>query len=129
MVDRALTDTGYYYADAVLLAKFACITGRGDFLREGLLLFTVRNGLLNSRDYPKTYAEKIIISREGQLTLMHCHVNKTEDIINRGGGKLVFELYSRKGETDLADTPVVLQRDGVRVTIPAGGFAWLRVKG
>ena len=95
--------------------------GRGDFLREGLLLFTVRNGLLNSRDYPKTYAEKIMIGREGQLTLMHCHVNKTEDIINRGGGKLVFELYNREGEKDLAATPVILQRDGVKVTITAGG--------
>jgi hypothetical protein len=95
--------------------------GRGDFLREGLLLFTIRNGLLNSSDYPKTYAEKIMVSRKGQLTLMHCHINKTEDIVNRGGGKLVFELYNRKGENDFADTPVVLQRDGIKVTVPAGG--------
>ena len=99
--------------------------GRGNFFREGLLLFTIRNGLLDSRDYPKTYAEKIMISREDQLTLMHCHVNKTEDIINRGGGKLVFELYNRTDENDLADTPVVLQRDGVKVTIPAGGRIYL----
>lgn len=94
--------------------------GRGDFFREGLLLFTLRNGQLNNRSYPKPYAEKIMISREGQVTLMHCHVNKTEDIINRAGGKLFFELYNRRGEADLADTPVELQRDGVRITLPAG---------
>ena len=95
--------------------------GRGNFFCEGLMLFTIRNGLLNSRAYTKPYAEKIMISREEQLTLMHCHVNKTEDIINRGGGNLIFELYNRKGENDLANTPVTLQQDGVRITIPAGG--------
>jgi D-lyxose ketol-isomerase len=95
--------------------------GRGDFAREGLLLFTIRNGVLNSSDYLKSYAEKIMISREEQITLMHCHINKTEDIINRGGGNLIFELYNQSGEKDLADSPVVLQQDGVKVTLPAGG--------
>lgn len=94
---------------------------RGDFFREGLLLFTVRNGQLNNRTYPKSYAEKIMIGREGQVTLMHCHVNKTEDIINRAGGRLVFELYNRKDDKALADTPVTLQQDGVKVVLPAGG--------
>lgn len=95
--------------------------GRGNFLKEGLLLFTIRNGMLNNSKYPKSYAEKIMISREEQVTLMHCHINKTEDIINRGGGNLIFELYNQSGGKDLADTPVVLQQDGVKVTLPAGG--------
>jgi D-lyxose ketol-isomerase len=95
--------------------------GRGNFSSEGLLLFTIRNGILNSNNYLKTYAEKIMISREEQVTLMHCHINKTEDIINRGGGKLIFELYNQSGGKKLADTPVVLQQDGVKVTLPAGG--------
>ena len=30
IVDRALTDTGYYYTDALLLTKFALMTGRKD---------------------------------------------------------------------------------------------------
>lgn len=94
--------------------------GRGEFFKEGLLLFTLRNGLLHSRNYPKPYAEKIMISREGQVTLMHCHINKTEDIINRGGGKLVFEVYNRNEGNTLADTPVILKRDGVEVTLRAG---------
>ena len=96
--------------------------GRGHFRQEGLLLFTIRNGIAGSSRYPKSYAEKIMISRDGQRTLMHCHENKREDIINRGGGVLVFELYNRiPGEQLLADTPVTLSYDGKRITVPAGG--------
>jgi len=95
--------------------------GRGNFRKEGLFLFTIRNGVYESKLYPKPYAEKIMISRIGQKTLMHCHEKKREDIINRGGGTLVFELYNRIGNTtELADTPVTLSRDGERITIPAG---------
>lgn len=96
--------------------------GRGDFRKYGLMLFTIRNGVTGSELYPKKYAEKIMISRSNQLTLMHCHVLKTEDIINRAGGRLVFELYNRKGNTtELDDTPVKLVLDGRKITIPAGG--------
>jgi D-lyxose ketol-isomerase len=96
--------------------------GRGDFRNYGLMLFTIRNGVTGSEKYPKKYAEKIMISRSSQITLMHCHVLKTEDIINRGGGRLVFELFNRKGETtELDDTPVQLVLDGRKITVPAGG--------
>ena len=96
--------------------------GRGDFRKYGLMLFTIRNGVTGSELYPKKYAEKIMISRSNQITLMHCHVLKTEDIINRGGGRLVFELFNRKGETtELDDTPVQLVLDGRKITVPAGG--------
>ena len=95
--------------------------GRGDFRNEGLLLFTIRNGVAGSSVYTKPYAEKIMISRSHQVTLMHCHEAKTEDIINRGGGNLVFELYNRKGTSvELDDTPVTVSRDGELLTIPAG---------
>jgi D-lyxose ketol-isomerase len=95
--------------------------GTGDFYNKGLLLFTIRNGIAGNKIYSKPYAEKIMISRAGQITLMHCHINKTEDIINRGGGNLIFELYNRTSENKLADTPVILQQDGVKVKVPAGG--------
>ena len=96
--------------------------GRGDFRKYGLMLFTIRNGVTGSELYPKKYAEKIMISRSNQITLMHCHVLKTEDIINRGGGRLVFELFNRKGDTtELDDTPVKLVLDGRKITVPAGG--------
>ena len=100
--------------------------GRGDFRREGLLLFTIRNGRIGSPVYTKPYAEKIMISRSEQVTLMHCHESKTEDIINRGGGRLVFELFNRKGSAvELDDTPVTVSRDGEAVTIGAGEKLYL----
>lgn len=95
--------------------------GRGNFLKEGLLLFTIRNGLAGSRKYPKPYAEKIMISRENQLTLMHCHAAKTEDIINRAGGKLAFELYCATAENKAdPEKTVVVARDGVRCEVRPG---------
>ena len=95
--------------------------GRGNFRKDGLLLFTIRNGVAGSDVYTKPYAEKIMISRSSQVTLMHCHEAKTEDIINRGGGNLVFELYNRKGTAvELDNTPVTVSRDGEMITIPAG---------
>ena len=60
--------------------------GTGNFAETGLFLFTVRNGVNESKVYPKPYAEKIMISRSNQVTLTHCHELKREDIINRGGG-------------------------------------------
>lgn len=100
--------------------------GRGNFEKEGLFLFTIRNGLLNSTKYTKPYAEKIMISRAEQVTLMHCHESKTEDIINRGGGRLVFELYNRVGNTlELDSTPVTLVQDGRIITVPPGEKLYL----
>jgi D-lyxose ketol-isomerase len=68
--------------------------GSGDFVNMGLLLFTLRNGRLNSSVYPKPYAEKIMMVLEGQVTPRHFHWSKREDIINRGGGNLIIELYN-----------------------------------
>ncbi len=95
--------------------------GQGDFKKEGLTLFTVRNGIAGSTFYPKAYAEKLMISREGQMTLMHCHVNKREDIINRGGGTLVFELGIRADDGSFTGEAVSVSRDGVRETVASRG--------
>ncbi|WP_288592873.1 D-lyxose/D-mannose family sugar isomerase [uncultured Victivallis sp.] len=70
--------------------------GSGDFKKMGLILLTTRNGLLVSapgKNYPKPYAEKIMMVRDGQVTPRHFHMQKQEDIINRGGGNLVIELW------------------------------------
>jgi len=68
--------------------------GMGDFSACGLLLFTVRNGrLLDGKPVTaKTYAEKAMVCKPGQVTSWHHHFMKTEDIINRGGGRFVIEL-------------------------------------
>ena len=68
--------------------------GSADFLKTGLLLFTLRNGMAGSERYPKPYAEKIMMVRENQVTPRHFHWHKREDIINRGGGNLLVTLYN-----------------------------------
>ena len=68
--------------------------GSGDYASCGLMLFTLRNGIVGSEAYPKPYAEKIMLVKPNQVTPMHCHLRKREDIINRGGGVLVFQLRS-----------------------------------
>jgi D-lyxose ketol-isomerase len=96
--------------------------GSGDFARIGLFLFTIRNGTLADlkKRLGKTYAEKIMIVRENQLTPTHFHHQKMEDIINRGGGNLVIRVWNATAKNKLATSPVVLSMDGVRVTVPAG---------
>ena len=86
--------------------------GSGDFLRKGLFLFTIRNGNLSMDKYKKTYAEKIMIVRENQITPLHFHWKKTEDIINRGGGNLLVKLYNSTEEENTADTRVTVNRGG-----------------
>jgi len=93
--------------------------GSGDFYRRGLFLFTLRNGKFNVDKKP--YAEKIMIVEENQETPMHFHWAKMEDIINRGGGNLVIELYNSTPDEAFADTPVRLKTDSVERTVPAGG--------
>jgi len=94
--------------------------GSGNFMKEGLLLITLRNGNLKNTEYGKTYAEKIMIVREEQITPMHFHWSKMEDIINRGGGNLMVRLYNADGDEKLADTPVSVSMDGRRLNLPAG---------
>ncbi|HSI07860.1 MAG TPA: D-lyxose/D-mannose family sugar isomerase [Rariglobus sp.] len=102
--------------------------GSGDFARIGLFIFTIRNGTFAElrKVQGKTYAEKILIVREGQITPTHFHYQKMEDIINRGGGNLVIQLWNSHTDKSLADSPVTVSMDGVRVTVPAGGTVTLR---
>jgi D-lyxose ketol-isomerase len=92
--------------------------GIGDFERKGLSLFTIRNGNFDKKD--KMYCEKIMVSYEEQETPMHFHWAKTEDIINRGGGNLVMELYMATKDDKLSDEPVTVSIDGVLTTVKAG---------
>jgi D-lyxose ketol-isomerase len=94
--------------------------GSNDFQSMGLLLFTLRNGSCNDRRYPKPYGEKILIVDEGQVTPMHFHWSKIEDIINRGGGNLILKLYNATADEGLADTTVSVTVDGCLCTVPAG---------
>ncbi|MFH1538200.1 MAG: D-lyxose/D-mannose family sugar isomerase [bacterium] len=94
--------------------------GRGDFKKFGITIFTLRNGNHNDPDDKKLYAEKILIVEEGQMTPMHFHRMKMEDIINRGGGNLMMEVYNSTPDDKPADSDVTVSLDGVKRTLPAG---------
>jgi hypothetical protein len=98
--------------------------GSGDFFKTGLFLFTIRNGALAElkKENGKVYAEKIMIVQEKQVTPTHFHYQKMEDIINRGGGELVIQIWNSTPDEKLADTDVVLSKDGVRTSVRAGGL-------
>ena len=99
--------------------------GQGRFDELGLFLFTVRNGRAEdlNRGSGMLYAEKIMISRRDQLSPMHRHVVKAEDIINRGGGALVLKLHKSlpDGGVD-EESPVEVPTDGTVRRLPAGGL-------
>ncbi len=103
--------------------------GQGRFDELGLFLFTTRNGL--ARDLSKgsgmLYAEKIMISRKDQLSPMHRHIVKAEDIINRGGGDLVLEIFN-SNESGAIDrkSDVLVPCDGLDIKMEAGGHLRLR---
>jgi D-lyxose ketol-isomerase len=71
----------------------------GAFATDGLTLFTLRMG--DWRDLEtkrgRLYAEKAIMSLDGQKAPHHYHVVKTEDIVNRGGARFVVELFRVDG--------------------------------
>ena len=92
--------------DAIVRARLGWdITdyGLGEFERSGLFLFTLRNG--SAADLAAgggmCYAEKIMISRKDQVSPMHRHVVKAEDIINRGGATLALELFESDEDGEL----------------------------
>lgn len=102
--------------------------GKGRFDELGLFLFTLRNGraadLAAGRGM--LYAEKIMISRREQLSPMHRHVIKAEDIINRGGGTLALKLFMSAPDGSIDhEAPVRVPCDGVERRLEAGGVLTL----
>lgn len=94
--------------------------GLGDFDKIGFSLITLRNGNLKLDKYTKTYAEKLLFIKEGQMAPMHFHWNKMEDIINRGGGNILIRVYNSTSDGKFADTDVSVHCDGREITVPAG---------
>ncbi len=101
--------------------------GLGRFSKVGLVLFTLRTGRQNDPRWPKPYAEKLLISREGQVCPTHFHWNKTEDIINRGGGVLEMQLHNSRPDGALdTESDVTVSQDGVLRRLPAGTILHLQ---
>ena len=95
--------------------------GSGDYEKTGLLHFTIRNGNYNDPQ-GKPYAEKILISKKGQITPYHFHKSKMEDIINRGGGgTLRIQVYCSIDEkTPDMNCDVPVSVDGRNYKVKAG---------
>lgn len=94
--------------------------GSGDFGKVGLFMFTLRNGNFSDKKYTKPYAEKILIVNEGQITPYHFHWSKMEDIINRGGGDLVVEVYGSTADEQMSKDEVDIYMDGCHFKVTAG---------
>lgn len=99
--------------------------GTGDFDTCGAVLFTVRNGDKNDKENRAPYAEKyIILSDETEQKIpLHYHIDKTEDIINRGGGILAVVLYNKAEDGGLdRESDVTVYMDAVKHVVPAGSI-------
>lgn len=99
--------------------------GEGQFETLGLTLITIRNGSYCNPKYKKSYAEKLIMSKENQICPMHFHINKMEDIVNRGGGKLMMRLFNSASDGSFADTDVEVSNDGVTIQLATGSTLML----
>lgn len=103
--------------------------GLGRFQENGLLLFTLRNGRQADLKAGRgmCYAEKIMVVRDRQVTPMHRHNIKAEDIINRGGGDLVLSIHGSdpQGNVD-PQSRVTVPTDGALRELPPGGHLRLR---
>lgn len=86
--------------------------GLGDFDKCGFALITLRNGNQHNSKYKKTYAEKLLMLRDGQTAPRHFHWKKSEDIINRGGGTLCIGVYNGAPDGSLEQTEVLVNSDG-----------------
>lgn len=97
--------------------------GSGDFYSCGAVLFTLRNGDKNDKALKAPYAEKyIILDDENEQEIpLHYHIEKTEDIINRGGGVMVVEMYKKGADGGLdKENEYNVYMDGIKYTKKPG---------
>lgn len=101
--------------------------GKGDFYSVGLSVFVFRNGNFNDKEkYPKPYCEKLLYVFDGQKLPAHFHWEKTEDIINRGGGNLRLNVWQANEDKSFSDDDVIVTVDGEKRKLKAGGEVTLK---
>jgi D-lyxose ketol-isomerase len=97
--------------------------GSGDFYKMGLMHFTIRNGNTErAQKGGKDYCEKVMIVEQTQTLPMHLHNSKMEDIINRGGGVLIVQLYNSTQENEFAGSNISISIDGEIKELNPGGI-------
>lgn len=99
--------------------------GSGCFDFIGRTLFTLRNGRHSNPNYPKCYAEKLILDPEGQRAPAHFHQSKREDLINRAGGNILVKLTRATAANTPSNESLTVQVDGQTVKVDAGGIVRL----
>lgn len=100
--------------------------GQNDYAKIGMAMIVLHNGSIRNFKYSKNYAEKIMMTREGQITPNHFHWNKSEDITNLGGGDAVFRLWNADQNEGLSGDDVEVFLSGRRYLAPAGSETVLR---
>lgn len=85
--------------------------GLGRFAEVGLVL-------VNLAEEPE-YCEKLMFSMPGQVTPLHTHRKKKEDIICRNG-RLTLQLWADHPSTCTPGSEVVLNRNGSPFTVCSG---------
>ena len=96
--------------------------GSGDYDNCGLLMFTLRDGNVHDKKYTKSYGEKLLLIGQDQLTPYHFHWRKMEDIINRGGGNIMVQLYQADANENLSENDVCVHVDGREYAQKAGSI-------
>ena len=94
--------------------------GLGDYEKAGLFLFTIRNGNYHKPGNRKTYAEKLMLVKNQQVTPTHFHWHKMEDIINRAGGVLCIQIWQSDENDEFLPENFTIQTDGVTRKVSAG---------
>lgn len=100
--------------------------GSNDFKNTGRILFTLRNGKLNNKTYPKEYAEKLLIDPEHQRAPAHFHRSKREDIICRKGGNILVQLSKADEDGKPSPHKFPIQKDGRTLELSPGDTVRLK---
>jgi len=100
--------------------------GSDAYMEIGLLMFTIRNGNYKLDKYLKTYAEKLLIVEEEQITPLHFHYKKMEDIVNRCGGNLLVQVFNSSPNCEKLQTPVLISCDGRNSEVAVGTIIRLK---
>jgi D-lyxose ketol-isomerase len=94
----------------------------GAYRQHGLTAFTSRmgdwRGLKSGGG--RLYAEKALMSEDGQVTPHHYHIVKTEDILNRGGARFIVELIKVDREGTRLDESFTVLKDCERLQLAPG---------
>ena len=100
--------------------------GSNDFASIGRVLFTVRNGRFGDSNYPKEYAEKLLIDPQNQRAPAHFHKSKREDIICRAGGNILVQLTKADPTGNPSDQTFTIQVDGCTKRLAPGEIVRLK---